>query len=152
MRGTAPTRMNASCAVGITPAHAGNRFPPCSAIVCLWDHPRACGEQYVWHWPRCAATGSPPRMRGTVYPRIPNGSRNRITPAHAGNRPTNSCIPVRLQDHPRACGEQDGETYEQSECLGSPPRMRGTDPLVHVKADGHRITPAHAGNSFNHST
>ncbi len=68
-----------------TPAPAGNTAGPGAASRRCPVHPRACGE-YVGTWRgRLGFRGSPPRLRG-----IPSGSsapttRNRFTPAPAGN-------------------------------------------------------------------
>ena len=105
-------------------------------------------------------------MRGTHLPAGLAVACQRIIPAHAGNsRPPRS--PARgASDHPRACGELatcpasiTNPTGSSRACgelntadainttnTGSSPRMRGTrgggpPPW------GHRIIPAHAGNS-----
>ena len=51
------------------------------------------------------------------------------------------------RDHPRVCGEQDGDTYGNLEGEGSPPRVRGTECQLRQNPIPHRITPACAGNS-----
>ena len=127
MRGTGRSRGRASRRRRITPARAGNRGSSSSAVACLWDHPRACGEQV-----RCL--------------RCP-GCRHGITPARAGNRPATTPNSWRRRDHPRACGEQTAGQKVAALVVGSPPRVRGTvvqDQLVRAVCG---ITPARAGNS-----
>ena len=52
--------------VGITPAYAGKRTAFATAVACLWDHPRLCGEKEM---------------------RLSSGTLcRRITPAYAGKR------------------------------------------------------------------
>ena len=66
-------------------------------------------------------------MRGTETAEELKGGTVGIIPAHAGNRPPS--IPVRnwLSDHPRTCGEQDGNATGTHNGSGSSPHMRGTD-------------------------
>ena len=68
----------------ITPAYAGK-----SELIALrWedieDHPRVCGEKWVYSCAVWALEGSPPRMRGKEsdanFAAVPAG----ITPAYAG--------------------------------------------------------------------
>ena len=93
-----------------------------------------------------SAGGSPPRVRGTGKPARRSGATYRITPARAGNSTSKKLKSSKVEDHPRACGEQsDGRGLGEVHC-GSPPRVRGTV-AVPQDADGKfRITPARAGN------
>ena len=52
--------------------------------------------------------------------------KDRITPAHAGNRGRKDYLRFPFWDHPRACGEQHTEGKQIHLLYGSPPRMRGT--------------------------
>ena len=72
---------------------------------------------------------------------------SRITPARAGNSHYIYCPRARLQDHPRACGEQGGGKFLGSLMRGSPPRVRGTGKGYGGLCVLSRITPARAGNS-----
>ena len=69
---------------GITPAHAGKTraFILCSP--CLWDHPRACGENLTRQYFNPSSAGSPPRMRGKLARLMGKSKAFGITPAHAG--------------------------------------------------------------------
>ena len=71
-----------------------------------------------------------------------------ITPAYAGKRSAAYCFGVRVEDHPRLCGEKNYEKRNKNEYQGSPPPMRGkvrcTRPLALVVW----ITPAYAGKSY----
>ena len=68
----------------ITPACAGKTIPLGNVVDLLQDHPRVCGENPR----RCARIfrlgGSPPRVRGKLYPDTSGWQRARITPACAG--------------------------------------------------------------------
>ena len=145
MRGKGIKQRNSRVAMGITPAYAGKRECPTEGAPAAGDHPRVCGEksQFVVIAPRYM--GSPPRMRGKVFPPYSPAWKYRITPAYAGKSslpfPPRKCC----RDHPRVCGEKRARKTSTARWQGSPPRMRGKvghDPAVRVL---HRITPAYAG-------
>ena len=69
----------------ITPACAGNRRLDMQCIFVMEDHPRVCGEQADNNVCMAANAGSPPRVRGTVFPCSILHTWYRITPACAGN-------------------------------------------------------------------
>ena len=112
------------------------------------DHPRACGENDSFTGITLSIRGSPPRMRGKLLPAGVGAFPVRITPAHAGKTTMMAELATAREDHPRACGENIGEKRRVFEFVGSPPRMRGK------RNDGvpdriiFRITPAHAGKTF----
>ena len=129
----------------ITPAHAGKRWSPPQWSPPRWDHPRACGEKPSRFCGGRAGTGSPPRMRGKVFPCTDLLFAVRITPAHAGKR--NAAVQRMMvrKDHPRACGEKYIHNLPEYSITGSPPRMRGKVTAHIVNTLVQRITPAHAG-------
>ena len=86
-------------------------------------------------------------MRGTVIQQKAWFVTKRITPACAGNRKILGTYATLDEDHPRVCGEQQGAAGLGLLRLGSPPRVRGTEPHFHGLLRGHGITPACAGNS-----
>ena len=106
-----------------------------------------CGEQ----WKRCPSGyktgGSPPRVRGTDVPWKVYIIRDGITPACAGNRTGSARRMHPPWDHPRVCGEQFLAYPPKQRYKGSPPRVRGTAPVVYILGRMPRITPACAGNS-----
>ena len=132
----------------ITPARAGNRRKPRAVKSNTSDHPRACGEQIAHTQKAMSAAGSPPRVRGTVVLHSQEQRQIRITPARAGNRISVGLHPAAMADHPRACGEQIPYLTFSPLFDGSPPRVRGTEPLQHLHLKEQRITPARAGNRF----
>ena len=70
-------------------------------------------------------TGSPPPMRGKVYPDNPDKGHAWITPAYAG-KSAPAISPVMITwDHPRLCGEKNAIPTAAVRCIGSPPPMRG---------------------------
>ena len=68
VRGKGVDRKIALLRYGITPACAGKRTGAEACGGCSWDHPRVCGEKFPCFGCVLAAKGSPPRVRGKVYP------------------------------------------------------------------------------------
>ena len=64
-------------------------------------------------------------MRGKLVGNGTLASMNRITPACAGKTLVSDIVGTVQEDHPRVCGENDGQKYEYPEEVGSPPRVRG---------------------------
>ena len=67
VRGTARPLAVAAAPIGITPARAGNRAQAAPLFCRQRDHPRACGEQETTAVYEDWQSGSPPRVRGTVF-------------------------------------------------------------------------------------
>ena len=70
---------------GITPACAGNRLQPLSAMNKVKDHPRLRGEQIFLALALWLVVGSPPLARGTEFSPFSFRYCSGITPACAGN-------------------------------------------------------------------
>ena len=68
-------------------------------------------------------------------------------PAYAGKSRSQPRLPCTGRDHPRVCGEKRAGLAGERSGLGSPPRMRGKEPLKLRPAGAAGITPAHAGKS-----
>ena len=135
----------------ITPACAGNSYPPHFMIFPMLDHPRVCGEQSRARGKRLFAIGSPPRVRGTATPVARQPRSHGITPACAGNSQALTLDLMRDEDHPRVCGEQLHRGSNRQRSVGSPPRVRGTAAPAIVQCQQARITPACAGNRFSNN-
>ena len=110
------------------------------------DHPRGCGEQTASAASAAFTSGSPPRVRGTVYSDVLFIVEQGITPAGAGNRFHLPCGDHSAKDHPRGCGEQFKIFQLSTANEGSPPRVRGTGNSRKKTQGRDRITPAGAGN------
>ena len=86
-------------------------------------------------------------MRGKQVLGVEKDCNVRITPAYAGK----THLPIHRhwmpRDHPRVCGENQGQLQHPLPEGGSPPRMRGklAPAVAGVKCDG--ITPAYAGKT-----
>ena len=90
----------------IIPARAGSSLCRYSPRRCIWDHPRACGEQSrVQPWTD-DGRGSSPRVRGAAEYEYYISDCSRIIPARAGSSMPHSVTLRGMKDHPRACGEQ----------------------------------------------
>ena len=90
---------------GIIPADAGSTEAASSSWMNLQDHPRGCGEHWLWTRVEGSYAGSSPRMRGALRQPWRLSIRMRIIPADAGSTNgyfdlTDECV-----DHPRGCGE-----------------------------------------------
>ena len=86
-------------------------------------------------------------MRGKADVPVGIGTRIGITPAYAGKSCWNCPAASRRWDHPRVCGEK-LHAFLYAPCnIGSPPRMRGKEPLDAGRIRASRITPAYAGKS-----
>ena len=97
MRGSPPRvrgEVDGSAAVpvswGITPACAGRRLTMQYPDTGVQDHPRVCGEKFVFIDHSSFPLGSPPRVRGEAVQRVAQDFENGITPACAGRRCTAS--------------------------------------------------------------
>ena len=112
---------------GITPAHAGKT-------------PSRRRQR--------AVEGSPPRMRERrlFNPRF--NSRFGITPAHAGKTLSGKLTSSWNEDHPRACGKDQGSVCQRLPRWGSPPRVRERLVGNAVVAGLGGITPACAGKTY----
>ena len=145
MRGKAYLCHGCTTALGITPACAGKSlFPRLHRCRC-WDHPRVCGEKCrAWRkwW---AFRGSPPRVRGKVYPSDTFIVVLGITPACAGKSHFLGIWFLFWRDHPRVCGEKVSIWVLLPVYLGSPPRVRGKVEIICSVQGSCRITPACAG-------
>ena len=74
--------------IGITPAYAGKSHFALPNKVCIWDHPRLCGE-------KCGRNAGESQ---TAW----------ITPAYAGKSSLKIWKHFIQKDHPRLCGEKVG--------------------------------------------
>ena len=147
VRGKGVDRKIALLRYGITPACAGKRTGAEACGGCSWDHPRVCGEKFIHSSLRYGRLGSPPRVRGKDYDSARIRCQLGITPACAGKSANPAFKIWVFRDHPRVCGEK--YLLDLLRCFrrGSPPRVRGKDPVPHRALAWPGITPACAGKS-----
>ena len=130
---------------GIIPAGAGLTSTIITASNSRKDHPRGCGAHVEVVDKKKADEGSSPRVRGSLDG---TGCRPRIAgiiPAGAGLTLHVSVLAISSRDHPRGCGAHMPFRHYAESCLGSSPRVRGSqcDVAAHVGTLG--IIPAGAG-------
>ena len=133
----------------ITPACAGNTSGFSGFCSSCKDHPRLRGEYWKFWKFRQDWKGSPPLARGIQLDPINLCKHIRITPACAGNTSCSSRNPKLNTDHPRLRGEYEKDVAKKQTNKGSPPLARGIQAARYKITDGHGITPACAGNTFN---
>ena len=132
---------------GIIPADAGST--PTNGLLALssMDHPRGCGEHDGNTADTYTGQGLSPRMRGARSQPSQSILFKRIIPADAGTtRPVESGL-SHCEDHPRGCGEHGRGYYPDFPKLGSSPRMRGAQTVVHRDMAENGIIPADAGST-----
>ena len=106
-----------------------------------------CGEKATFLDGQPSQQGSPPRVRGKVLTAQVIDIVVRITPACAGKSGLQIIQFLVLGDHPRVCGEKNQNVLLPPSLLGSPPRVRGKEAALWLRAGRHRITHACAGKS-----
>ena len=148
MRGIRSSPMDGTTSTWISPAHAGNTKNNGWKGVGYKDQPRTCGEYSPGRGQFSCGGGSAPHMRGILDERFADVMRRRISPAHAGN--TFLCQPAGVfgGDQPRTCGEYEVKISWALETPGSAPHMRGIPPSPPRRRSLRRISPAHAGNTW----
>ena len=136
--------------VGIIPAYAGSTRRRNVLQQKAGDHPRVCGEHNRVVAPGVASPGSSPRMRGAPVQIVHVAGIGGIIPAYAGST-WNSVLRTSVsKDHPRVCGEHDGNISGDTVMPGSSPRMRGALGLAHGVPVFQGIIPAYAGSTIGY--
>ena len=95
--------------------------------------PRVCGEQIAPHLRYSNKYGSAPRVRGTGAVVLRLAPCRRFSPACAGNSRDDRDGNSRKQVQPRVCGEQEALKSVCLSPIGSAPRVRGTENIIHKK-------------------
>ena len=115
MRGKPASRDKQGSGRRITPAGAGKTRCLHQPAAVSTDHPRRCGENSFLIYFSKPIAGSPPQVRGKHYPSKNRFPYYRITPAGAGKTYYRRMVQLRLQDHPRRCGENDSLKTQSSD-------------------------------------
>ena len=115
-RGSAPRVRGTRCLRGLlrrrlrfSPACAGNTHGEASRKAILAVQPRVCGEHICTAVARIIATGSAPRVRGTLLPHQPRRGGKRFSPACAGNTSSGWMVSTLYPVQPRVCGEHSSQ-------------------------------------------
>ena len=147
MRGAPGINVTTTGADRIIPADAGSTLWPSQDDPERKDHPRGCGEHARIGACRSDSRGSSPRMRGALRLTVRRLRKARIIPADAGSTPGVSVGILRIEDHPRGCGEHSINRPALRQCIGSSPRMRGAPLRRESVPHSSRIIPADAGST-----
>ena len=89
------------------------------------DHPRMCGEHSEGDIAFHALEGSSPHVRGAHRVAIGHARTGGIIPACAGSTNLSAGSHCRKRDHPRMCGEHQGDDMTTGKTRGSSPHVRG---------------------------
>ena len=127
VRGTGTATFNVAAGQRFIPACAGNSLTLALIAFIKAVHPRVCGEQTPRFSATVAASGSSPRVRGTVLLDAKILRQKRFIPACAGNSRSRAARHPPAPVHPRVCGEQSLIGSGSAGPAGSSPRVRGTD-------------------------
>ena len=147
LRGTPMDWLSRLSPVRFIPASAGNTCKRDVFINHLSVHPRVCGEHIstvVFH---DYASGSSPRLRGTLPRILWLFLTRRFIPASAGNTSMLINLPASIAVHPRVCGEHAAAVAGSHFFSGSSPRLRGTLGGGASSLRYSRFIPASAGNT-----
>ena len=110
-------------------------------------HPRACGENGDAPYSMSQYQGSSPRVRGKLATAVREALAARLIPARAGKTSSSSGPTSGTWAHPRACGENPGESRRLGPGVGSSPRVRGKQRAGDAGARLHGLIPARAGKT-----
>ena len=101
--------------------------PACSGVSV---HPRAYGEERNSIGSLLPAGGSPPCVRGRGRSAQGQAADGRFTPVRTGKRACHWRSVSRLAVHPRAYGEERCVAHSRHRLTGSPPCVRGREPIM----------------------
>ena len=147
MRGKRTICQTGLSCLRITPACAGKTECRKQILRASKDHPRVCGENMLSKPIDAVKGGSPPRVRGKPTSYGHYTSNVGITPACAGKTQLPGFWVYSDRDHPRVCGENRNRHGQQTEPVGSPPRVRGKRGIIAGGRGELGITPACAGKT-----
>ena len=147
MRGALFAKQCGNHSSRIIPADAGSTLDPVCFHSDETDHPRRCGEHADPYGRAIRLWGSSPQMRGAPSALDSLGQVPRIIPADAGSTPRHTIGHLMCQDHPRRCGEHQGQIAFESIPGGSSPQMRGAHARQDFPSAGAGIIPADAGST-----
>ena len=149
MRGTQRRRILTIHDAGLIPTYAGNTEPPSPYRHKSGAHPHVCGEHAKADCADFNASGSSPRMRGTLPAQRVDDRRAGLIPTYAGNTRAIWRWRARARAHPHVCGEHYHRHPGVVFIWGSSPRMRGTliNPPLDTLLPG--LIPTYAGNTLH---
>ena len=134
-------------AVRFIPACVGNSSAEQSMMMGFTVHPRVCGELGSSDGVLDSASGSSPRVWGTLRIYSEDPILDRFIPACVGNSHYMVYGWDPFSVHPRVCGELPSVTCTDIRQCGSSPRVWGTQGNLRSNAPTVRFIPACVGNS-----
>ena len=132
---------------GLIPACAGKTCQVSTRRRTGRAHPRVCGENGPRSPLRARLLGSSPRVRGKQAGERDPVLFDGLIPARAGKTWCCGCTPPPGAAHPRACGENAREYFEEATRFGSSPRVRGKPPTEADEDIDLGLIPARAGKT-----
>ena len=132
---------------GNIPAYAGKTVPVGNVGKEIPEHPRVCGENRKRNSIHSCGIGTSPRMRGKPITGMHHIGQLRNIPAYAGKTWISCNCNTVFPEHPRVCGENDGQMLRTWLPDGTSPRMRGKLFGQLGKVSGLRNIPAYAGKT-----
>ena len=131
VRGSPFKMFDTSGFVGIIPAGAGLTVTVSPAQKGKRDHPRGCGAHSKAFARTYDASGSSPRVRGSLFAASMFFVLDGIIPAGAGLTRGSSAYHLPTRDHPRGCGAHLTARWGRFNEQGSSPRVRGSQERGH---------------------
>ena len=144
---TKPLSANAVTGYGSSPQVRGKLGKTAEIRHRRQDHPRRCGENGLNLQTCHHMIGSPPQVRGKLQLRAKGLLLPRITPAGAGKTHRHNVARCIIRDHPRGCGENCEQRVSVIEKHGSPPRMRGKQPVFGINVHAIMDHPRGCGEN-----
>ena len=131
------------------PTRVGKTNPFIAFIVCVPEHPHACGENNRRTANSSCADGTSPRMWGKrrQEPAIERDRRN--IPTHVGKTSRGTTPTIARSEHPHACGENSRRRRISSMVAGTSPRMWGKLNRVGEVGRVRRNIPTHVGKTMS---
>ncbi len=132
VRGAEPPQDGCHGCSGTIPAGAGSRVTTTRTLQATGDHPRGCEEQHLGTASQNLKGGPSPRVRGAAPQAPARVAGTGTIPAGAGSSTSTRRRAGASRDHPRGCGEQMRERWDESSRRGPSPRVRGAGPWTFV--------------------
>ena len=133
----------------IIPTRVGTRYLCQRCLLCLWDHPHACGVKISLSKVYLMHIGSSPRVWGQDQNVLQYQCGQGIIPTRVG---TSSITPESAtvnRDHPHACGDKHYDLVDFEILDGSSPRVWGQVIILLRRSYRERIIPTRVGTRIN---
>ena len=149
MRGKHTAKQDSLNNIRNIPAYAGKTSSSSPLSSFRSEHPRVCGENTVRAISGRSRSGTSPRMRGKLRPKLGFTRSLRNIPAYAGKTMAPAIMGVVGAEHPRVCGENSLIVLRNKSSWGTSPRMRGKRRKAQKGLGRLRNIPAYAGKTIS---